>query len=72
MRQEAFHPGGPEQLPPDMTEGHITLLYKGKGLDRALPASYRPIRLLNTDYRLSAFCSESACFFVEEEALHVS
>ena len=37
-----------------MTEGRITLLYKGKGLDRALPASYRPITLLNTDYKLAA------------------
>ncbi len=36
-----------DQLPPEMTEGRITLLYKGKGLDRALPASYRPITLLN-------------------------
>jgi len=41
--QEAFQPDGPGQLPSDMTEGRITLLYKGKGLDRALPASYRPI-----------------------------
>ncbi len=52
--QEAFQPDGPGQLPPDMTEGRITLLYKGKGLDRALPASYRPITLLNTDYKLAA------------------
>ena len=37
-----------------MTEGRVTLLYKGKGLDRALPASYRPITLLNTDYKLAA------------------
>ena len=54
MLQAAFQPDGPGQLPPDMTEGHITLLYKGKGLDRALPASYRPITLLNTDYKLAA------------------
>ena len=54
MFQEAFQPGGPGELPPDMTEGHITLLYKGKGLDRALPASYRPITLLNKDYKLAA------------------
>ncbi|CAL5219684.1 g1571 [Coccomyxa viridis] len=52
--QAAFQPDGPGQLPPDMTEGRITLLYKGKGLDRALPASYRPITLLNTDYKLAA------------------
>ena len=52
--QEAFQPGSPGQLPSDMTEGRITLLYKGKGLDRALPASYRPITLLNTDYKLAA------------------
>ncbi|CAL5222084.1 g4391 [Coccomyxa viridis] len=52
--QDAFQPDGPGQLPPDMTEGRITLLYKGKGLDRALPASYRPITLLNTDYKLAA------------------
>ena len=37
-----------------MTMGQITLLYKGKGLDRALPASYRPITLLTTDYKLAA------------------
>ena len=37
-----------------MREGRITLLYKGKGLDRALPASYRPVTLLNTDYKLAA------------------
>ena len=43
-----------DQQPPEMTEGRITLLYKGKGLDRALPASYRPITLLNTDYKLAA------------------
>jgi len=52
--QEAFQPDGPGQLPPNMTEGRITLLYQGKGLDRALPASYRPITLLNTDYKLAA------------------
>ena len=37
-----------------MTEGRVTLLYKGKGADRAQPASYRPITLLNTDYKLAA------------------
>ena len=30
--QEAFQPDGPGQLPPEMTEGRITPLYKGKGL----------------------------------------
>jgi len=52
--QEAFQPDGPGQLPSDMTEGRITLLYKGKGFDRAIPASYRPITLLNTEYKLAA------------------
>ena len=35
-------------------QGRITLLYKGKGADRESPASYRPITLLNTDYKLAA------------------
>ena len=34
--------------------GPVTLLYKGKGADKAQPASYRPITLLNTDYKLAA------------------
>ncbi len=51
MLQEAHQPDGPGQLPPDMSEGRITLLYKDRGL---LPASYRPITLLNTDYKLAA------------------
>ena len=51
---EAFQPGGPASLPADMTKGRVTLLYKGKGADRAEPASYRPITLLNTDYKLAA------------------
>ena len=37
-----------------MLQGRIILLYKGKGADRASPASYRPITLLNTDYKLAA------------------
>ena len=54
MYQEAFQPGGPGQLPPDMTEGRITLLYKGKGLDRAPQPATGPLTLLNTDYKLAA------------------
>ena len=50
---EAFQAGA-ASLPADMTEGRVTLLYKGKGADRAQPASYRPITLLNTDYKLAA------------------
>ena len=44
---EAFQAGA-AALPADMTEGPVTLLYKGKGSDRAQPASYRPITLLRT------------------------
>ena len=54
MLSEAFQPGGPASVPADMTEGRVTLFYKGKGADRAQPASYRPIMLLNTDYKLAA------------------
>ncbi len=36
-----------------MTQGVITLLYKGKG-SKALLDSYRPITLLNSDYKLLA------------------
>ena len=53
MLSEAFQPGA-ATLPADMTEGRVTLLYKGKGADRAQPASYRPITLLNTDVEFSA------------------
>ena len=52
--QSAFTDAEGPGLPPDMLEGRITLLYKGKGADRAQPASYRPITLLNTDYKLAA------------------
>ena len=40
-------------LPASMTRGVITLLYKGKG-SRSLLDSYRPITLLNSDYKLLA------------------
>ena len=40
------------QLPARFHEGLITVVYKGGGLERADPASYRPITLLCTDYRL--------------------
>ena len=36
-----------------MTQGVITLLYKGKGARSSLD-SYRPITLLNSDYKLLA------------------
>ena len=54
MLSEAFQPPGPASLPADMTEGRVTLLYKGKGVDRAQSASYRAITLLTTDYKLAA------------------
>ena len=40
-------------LPPSMTAGMIVLLYKDAG-DRAVVSNYRPITLLNTDYKLIA------------------
>ena len=40
-------------LPASMSQGVITLLYKGKG-SRSLLDSYRPITLLNSDYKLLA------------------
>ncbi|BDA47893.1 probable LINE-1 retrotransposable element ORF2 protein at N-terminal half [Coccomyxa sp. Obi] len=52
--QEAFTSPASPALPPSMLQGRIILLYKGKGADRASPASYRPITLLNTDYKLAA------------------
>ena len=51
--QQAFTADSPA-LPHSTLHGRITLLYKGKGADRAAPASYRPITLLNTDYKLAA------------------
>ena len=50
----AFHADSAAPLPLSMRSGRITLLYKGKGADRALPSSYRPITLLNCDYKLAA------------------
>lgn len=41
-------------LPPSMLQGRIILLYNGKRADRAFPASYRPITLLDTNYKLAA------------------
>ncbi|BDA44215.1 probable LINE-1 retrotransposable element ORF2 protein [Coccomyxa sp. Obi] len=52
--QDAFTSPASPALPPSMLQGRIILLYKGKGADRASPASYRPITLLNTDYKLAA------------------
>ncbi|CAL8465738.1 g5274 [Coccomyxa elongata] len=51
---EAFTTEASPALPPSLLQGRITLLYKGKGADRDSPASYRPITLLNTDYKLAA------------------
>ena len=48
----AFQPGA-ASLPADMTEGGVPLLCKGTGTDRAQPASYRPITLPDTDYKLA-------------------
>ena len=50
----AFHGASAASLPLSMRSGRITLLYKGKGADRTLPSSYRPITLLNCDYKLAA------------------
>lgn len=52
--EEAFQGSESALLPSSMRTGRITLLHKGKGGDRAAPASYRPITLLNTDYKLLA------------------
>ncbi len=52
--QDAFTSQASPALPPSLLQGRITLLFKGKGADRESPASYRPITLLNTDYKLAA------------------
>ena len=44
--------GATGELPPGFHDGLITVLHKSG--DRADPANYRPITLLNTDYRLLA------------------
>jgi hypothetical protein len=51
---EAFHSPLEAPLPASMRTGRIALIFKGKGADRASPASYRPITLLNSDYKLAA------------------
>ncbi len=51
--QDAFQAQHGLCLPTSMTQGVITLLYKGKG-SKALLDSYRPITLLNSDYKLLA------------------
>ena len=51
---EAIEGGIERILPPTICMGTITLLYKGKGLPRDQPGSYRPITLLNTDYKIVA------------------
>ena len=51
--QEAFQTQHGLSLPASMTQGVITLLYKGRG-STALLDSYRPITLLNSDYKLLA------------------
>ena len=51
--QDAFQAQHGLCLPNSMTQGVITLLYKGKG-SKAMLDSYRPITLLNSDYKLPA------------------
>ena len=51
--QDSFQTQHAPSLPASMTQGVITLLYKGKG-PHALLDSYRPITLLNSDYKLLA------------------
>lgn len=46
--------GSMAPLPKSMREGIITLIFKGGGKDRRDPATYRPITLLNVDYKLIA------------------
>jgi hypothetical protein len=50
MYNECFRLGS---LASSMYEGVITLIYKGKG-DRSLRSNWRPITLLNTDYKILA------------------
>ncbi len=54
MHHEAFSTAASPAVPPSLLQGRITLLYQGKGADRESPASYRPITLLNTDYKHAA------------------
>ena len=51
--QDSFQTQLTPSLPASMTQGVITLLYKGKGARSSLD-SYRPITLLNSDYKLLA------------------
>ena len=50
----AIHSTFAAPLPLSMRSGRIMLLYKGKGADRTRPSSYRPITLLNCDYKVFA------------------
>ena len=50
---EAFTSGEVVALPESMREGLIVLLYKGSG-PREVVGNYRPITLLNSDYKLMA------------------
>ena len=61
--QDSFQTQHAPSLPASMTQGVITLLYKGKG-PHALLDSYRPITLLNSDYKLlaKALAMLWACF----------
>ena len=52
--REAFDCPDIDALTPSQKIGVITLLHKGNGLPRDQPASYRPITLLNTDYKVLA------------------
>ncbi|KAL0038486.1 hypothetical protein WJX77_008030 [Trebouxia sp. C0004] len=51
--QDSFQNQLTPSLPASMTQGVITLLYKGTGARSSLD-SYRPITLLNSDYKLLA------------------
>ena len=51
--QDSFQTQLTSSLPASMTQGVITLLYKGKGARSSLD-NYRPITLLNSDYKLLA------------------